>query len=248
MKIYAIGLGPGDSCYLAPQARDILLKCDTIVGYTEYIKLIEDLDISGKEIISTGMLGEIKRCELAFEKALEGKQVAVISSGDAGIYGMAPLLYEMSEKYQEVEVIVIPGITAANAAASILGSPLSNDFVVISLSDLLTPWSVIEKRIECAAQGDFVICFYNPRSKKRSEHLKKACDILMKYKSPKIYCGYVKNALRKDVEYKMCSLEDLAQNDIDMFTTVIVGNFATKVIKGKLVTTRGYVLSENNSN
>ncbi len=239
MKIYAVGIGPGDADYLAPMAKQIVLECDVVIGYTEYVKLIVDLT-TGKEVISTGMMGEIERCKLAFQKASEGKKVAVISSGDAGIYGMAPLLFEMGERYKDIDIEVIPGITAATSAASILGSPLSNDFAIISLSDLLTPWDVIEKRLDATAKGDMVVCLYNPRSKKRSEHLEKACNISMQYKSPKTCCGYVKNALRKGSEYKTCYLEELANQDIDMFTTVIIGNSATKIIKDKLVTTRGY--------
>lgn len=239
MKLYAVGIGPGDLGFLAPCAAEVIRECEVIVGYTPYIKMIEEL-IDGKTIISTGMKSEIERCKKAIEEAIDGKKVAVISSGDAGIYGMAPLLYEMAEAYPELDVEVIPGITAANSAASLLGSPLSNDFAVISLSDLMTPWEVIEKRLHGASQGDFVVALYNPRSIKRSDYLAKACRIALEYKVPGTLCGYVKNALRGESICKICTLEDLISAEVDMFTTVIIGNSATKIIDGKLVTTRGY--------
>lgn len=239
MKIYAVGIGPGNSEYLAPRAREVLQQCDVVVGYTVYVELVADL-IQSKEVVSTGMKSEVERCERAFEEARKGKKVAVISSGDAGIYGMAPLLLEMSEKQGDVEIEVVPGITAAIASASILGSPLSNDFAVVSLSDLLTPWEVIEKRIEAASAGDFVLCLYNPQSHKRADYLEKACALSLKFKRPDTPCGYVKNALRQNQEQAVCALGELARKDVDMFTTVIIGNSATRLIRGKLVTARGY--------
>lgn len=239
MKLYAIGIGPGDTEYIAPQAREVIQNSEVIVGYTTYINLISEL-ISNKEVIRTGMKGEIERCEVAISEARKGKKVSVISSGDAGIYGMASLLYELSESFSDIEVVVIPGITAAIAAASILGSPLSNDFSVISLSDLLTPWEVIEQRITAVSQGDMVVCLYNPQSIKRSDYLERACNIFLKYKSPETCCGYVKNALRDNAEHHICTLQQLSKQEVDMFTTVIIGNSSTKIINGKLVTLRGY--------
>lgn len=239
MKIYAVGIGPGDAGYLAPRAKEVLANCDVIVGYTAYIEIIADL-LHSKEVISTGMKSEVERCERAVEEAAKGKTVAVVSSGDAGIYGMASLLFETAEKRTGLEVEVVPGITAAISAASILGSPLTNDFAVVSLSDLLTPWEIIEKRLDCAAQGDFVICLYNPQSVKRADYLLRACKIALKHKPAETLCGYVKNALRGDEECKICTLDELQHAKVDMFTTVIIGNFATKQIAGKLVTTRGY--------
>lgn len=239
MKLYAVGIGPGDLTFLAPCAADVIRECEVIVGYTPYITMIESL-VEGKTIISTGMKSEVERCQKAVEEALAGKKVAVISSGDAGIYGMAPLLYEIAESHPEIEVEVIPGITAANSAASMLGSPLSNDFAVISLSDLMTPWEVIEKRLHSASQGDFVIALYNPRSMKRSDYLAKACQISLEYKPADTWCGYVRNALRGESICQICTLEELIHAEVDMFTTVIIGNSATKIIDGKLVTTRGY--------
>ena len=240
MKIYAVGIGPGDLDYLTPKAQEIILGCDVIVGYTKYIELIADI-IKDKEVISTGMTGETARCESAFAEAAKGKKVAVVSSGDAGIYGMASLLYELSEKYPGVEIEVIPGVTAAVSAASILGSPLSNDFAAVSLSDLMTPWEVIEKRLAAAAAGDFVVCLYNPQSTKRSDYIKRACNIMLEYKPPETCCGYVKNALRGNQGIsRLCILRELPDADIDMLTTVIIGNSATRIIGGKLVAARGY--------
>ena len=239
MKIYAVGIGPGSANHLTQAAKKAILDCDVVVGYTPYLDLISDL-IQDKQRICTGMKGEILRCEQAFEQAELGKTVTVVSSGDAGIYGMAALLLEMAEHHPGVQIEVIPGITAATSAASLLGSPLSNDFAVISLSDLLTPWPVIKKRLEAAASGDFVVCLYNPKSNKRKEHLARACAILGKYKPPETWCGYAKNALRENEEYAVCTLAELPNMPIDMMATVIVGNSETKRINDRLVTARGY--------
>jgi precorrin-3B C17-methyltransferase len=209
------------------------------------VKLISNL-VQGKELITTGMTSETERCAAAIQKALEGKQVCVVSSGDTGIYGMAPLLYELAERHPGIEIEVIPGITAAGSAAALLGSPLSNDFAVISLSDLLTPWAVIEKRLEACSQADMVLCLYNPQSKKRSDYLARACAIVLRHKPPGTQCGYVRNAFRNPGERVcLCTLRELCREQpgqVDMFTTVIIGNSATRVIKGKLVTARGYQL------
>ena len=246
MKIFAVGLGPGAAEYLAPGAREAILRSDVIIGYTGYIELLADL-VNGKRVISTGMTGEVERCEAAIREALNGEQVCVVSGGDAGIYGMASLLFELAEKHPGVEIEVIPGITAAVAAAAVLGSPLTNDFAVISLSDLLTPWDLIEKRLEAAASADFVICLYNPQSVNRSGYLEKACDIALRHKPPGTVCGYVRNALRSRAnsitgECCICTLAELRQAQADMQTTVIIGNVNTRVISGKLVTARGYML------
>ena len=239
-KIYALGIGPGDAGYLAPVAKEALIQSDVIVGYTGYVELIADLT-KGKEIIATGMKGETERCEAAIDEALKGLQVCVVSSGDAGIYGMASLLYELAEKHPAIEIEVISGITAAVSAAAILGSPLTNDFAVISLSDLLTPWEVIEKRLDACAAADMVLCLYNPQSKKRSDYLEKACAIALRHKPSDTKCGYVRNAFRGDnMESRVCTLAELRNAYVDMFTTVIIGNSATKIINGKLVTVRGY--------
>lgn len=239
MKLYAVGIGPGGMDYLAPRAKEVLQESDVIVGYNTYIELIEELTL-GKEVIQNGMKNEIERCERAVSEARQGKKTCVISSGDAGIYGMASLLFEIAEPFPDIEIEVIPGITAAIASASVLGSPLTNDFSVISLSDLLTPWEIIEKRLSAVSAGDMVVCLYNPQSHKRSDYLEKACRISLLFKSPKTCCGYVRNALRADSSYNICTLGELSKAKVDMFTTVIIGNSSTKIIDGKLVTTRGY--------
>jgi precorrin-3B C17-methyltransferase len=243
MIVYAVGIGPGDVKHITPQARQVIDACDVIVGYNLYINLIAEL-LQGKKIIATGMKSELARCKVALDEARNGKSVAVISSGDAGIYGMAALLLELAENDSEIEIEVVPGITAAIAAASLLGAPLSNDFAVVSLSDLLTPWSIIEKRLEAAALGDFVVCLYNPKSKTRTDGLRRACEILLKHKSPQTLCGYVRNALRNNGEQKICTLIDLPNAEIDMLTTVIVGNTWTRCIGNRLVTSRGYRTAE----
>lgn len=242
MKLFAVGLGPGDACYLAPKAKEAILNSDVIAGYTGYIGLIPEL-AKGKEVIATGMKSEAERCQYAIDAALKGKRVCVVSSGDAGVYGMAALLYELAEKHPSIEIEVIPGITAAISAAAILGSPLTNDFAVISLSDLLTPWDVIEKRLDACSSADMAICLYNPQSIKRSDYLERACDVALRHKPPATKCGYVRNAFRGEgSEVCVCTLSELRAAGVDMFTTVIIGNSHTKIINGKLVTVRGYML------
>jgi len=245
MKLYAVGLGPGDAGYLAPEAREAILRSDVVVGYTGYVEQIPEL-VGGKQVISTGMTGEVERCEAAIGEALAGKRVCVVSSGDAGIYGMASLLCELAEKHPAIEVGVIPGITAAVAAAAVLGAPLTNDFAVVSLSDLLTPWDVIEKRLEAVSMADFVICLYNPQSKMRGDYLERACDIALRHKPPETVCGYARNAFRgAGSASRVCTLAELRGAQADMFTTVIIGNSCTKLINGKMVTVRGYKLTSS---
>jgi len=240
LSIFVVGLGPGDMGYLAPRGREAILESDIVVGYTGYIKLIPDL-VRGKQVISTGMTGEVARCKAAIEEALRGYRVCVVSSGDAGVYGMAGLLYELAEAHPGLEVEVVPGITAAVSAAAILGAPLTNDFATISLSDLLTPWDVIEKRLDAASMADFVICLYNPQSSKRSDYLERACNIALRHKPGDTVCGFVRNAYRGiDSESHVCTLAQLAEAKADMLTTVIIGNADTKIINGKIVTVRGY--------
>ena len=239
MKIYVIGTGPGGLEYLTPEALEAIRESQVIVGYNKYAELIKDL-IGDKEVFTSAMKQEKERCQKALDYALEGKITAVISSGDAGVYGMAGLMYEVAAEHPEVEIKVVSGITAAVSAASVLGAPLMHDFAIISLSDLLTPWEKIEKRLKAAAYADFVVCLYNPSSKKRADYLKKACTLMLEYKSPETKCGWVKNIGRDGEESGICTLAELANFQADMFTTVIIGNSATKVINGKLVTPRGY--------
>ncbi|MEG2935151.1 MAG: precorrin-3B C(17)-methyltransferase, partial [Clostridium sp.] len=198
MKLYVVGLGPGEVSQMTGKAAEVIESCDTIVGYGVYTDLISDL-IEGKEVITTPMKKEVDRCHMAVQAAIDGKNVAMVSSGDAGIYGMAGLIIEVLSEYENhnVEVEVIPGITAASSAAAVLGAPLTHDFAVISLSDLLTPWERIEKRLSLASEAGFIICLYNPSSKKRADYLKKACEIVMKNLPEETPCGFVQNIARE---------------------------------------------------
>lgn len=210
-----------------------------IVGYTVYVDLVKEY-FPQKEMMATPMKKEVERCRLAFEEASRGKNVAMVCSGDAGVYGMAGLMYEIGTEYPDCEVTVIPGVTAAVAGGAVLGAPLIHDFALISLSDLLTPWEKIEMRLECAAKADFVICLYNPSSKKRYDYLQKACDLVLRHKSPETVCGLVTNIGRDKEAYRILSLKELRDTQTDMFTTVFIGNSQTKAVDGRMVTPRGY--------
>ena len=238
-KIYVVGIGPGAYEQMTVKAADVLRQSDVIIGYTVYIDLVRD-HLPGKQFLSTPMTKETDRCRMAFSEARKGKTVSVICSGDAGIYGMAGLMYEIGAQYPDTELEVIPGGTAATAGAALLGAPLIHDFCVISLSDLLTPWETIEKRILAASRADFSVCFYNPSSKKRRDYLKKACELMLKYKSPDTVCGIVKNIGREGEEKSFLTLQELKDAEADMFTTVFVGNSQTKTLSEAMVTPRGY--------
>ena len=238
-KLYIVGIGPGNYEQMTIRAAEVLKTCDVIVGYTVYIDLIRE-HFGEKEFLTTPMRQEVKRCEMAFETAMAGKTVAMICSGDAGVYGMSGLLYEMGARYPEVALEVIPGVTAATAGAAVLGAPLMHDFCLISLSDLLTPWEKIERRLRAAAEADFVICLYNPSSKKRKDYLRWACEILLEYQSPDIVCGTVVNIGRTGEQKKVLSLEALKEEQVDMFTTVFIGNSQTMSLEEMMVTPRGY--------
>ena len=238
-KIYVVGIGPGAYEQMTVKAADVLRQSDVIIGYTVYIDLVRD-HLPGKQFLSTPMTKETDRCRMAFSEARKGKTVSVICSGDAGIYGMAGLMYEIGAQYPDTELEVIPGVTAATAGAALLGAPLIHDFCVISLSDLLTPWETIEKRILAASRADFSVCLYNPSSKKRRDYLKKACELMLKYKSPDTVCGIVKNIGREGEEKSLLTLQELKDAEADMFTTVFVGNSATRQVMGRMVTPRGY--------
>ena len=240
MKLSVVGLGPGAGRDLTGRAYDAIREADLVVGYTAYIDLIRE-NFPDKEMCSTGMRKEVDRCRLAVEKALEGKNVAMVCSGDSGVYGMAGLIYEVAQEYDPIEIEVVPGITAACGGAAVLGAPLTHDFAVISLSDLLTPWEKIEKRLSAAAQADFVICLYNPSSKSRPDYLRRACDILLREKAPDTVCGTVRNSGREGEEGQLLTLAQLRDTQVDMFTTVFIGNSQTKVLSGKMVTPRGYL-------
>lgn len=237
--IYVVGIGPGGYEKMTMEAAAVLERCDVIVGYRTYIELVKE-HFAGKEFLTTPMRGEAERCHLAFKEAEKGRSVAMISSGDAGVYGMSGLMYEIGQEYETVSVKVVAGVTASLSGGAELGAPLVHDFATISLSDLLTPWEVIEKRLLAAAEGDFVIAVYNPSSHKRPDYLKRACEILMQKLPKDRVCGYVKNIGREGTEKKVLTLQELSGEQADMFTTVFVGNPQTQVIDGKMVTPRGY--------
>lgn len=239
MKLYVIGIGPGGEDQMTLRAVRALEQCDCVAGYSLYLNLIRSL-IQGKEQIQTGMTREVDRCTAARDMALAGHAVAVISSGDAGIYGMAGLMFELCQSYPEIEIEVIPGITAACSGGAVLGAPLTNDFAVVSLSNLLTPWETIEKRLYAAAQGDFCLCLYNPASKRRTDHLQRACDILLTERSADTPCGLVRNIGREGESFELTTLQELRNTTVDMLTTIFVGNSVTKIVNGRLVTPRGY--------
>lgn len=238
-SIYVVGIGPGKESMMTREALWALEQADVIVGYTVYTGLLGE-QFSQKEILTTPMKQETKRCRICFEEAETGKRVALICSGDAGIYGLASLMYEIGRDYPEIEIVVIPGITAACSGAAVLGAPLNHDFCVISLSDLLTPWEKIEKRLLVAAEGDFAIAIYNPSSHRRKDYLKRACDILLQKIEKERACGYVENIGREGTKAKVCTLAELRETQVNMFTTVFIGNSQSEILNGKLVTKRGY--------
>lgn len=238
-KVYCVGIGPGEYESMTIRAIKALENSDCIVGYTVYIDLVKK-HFKDKEFLTTPMKKEVDRCIMAFEEAKKGKNVAMICSGDAGVYGLAEIMIEVSKNYEGIEVEIIPGITAANSGAAVLGAPLIHDFAVISLSDLLTPLDKILKRIEYAVQSDFVMVLYNPSSKKRYDYLQKACDIILKYADGDRPCGLVKNIGRDGEEARVLTLRELRDTKVDMFTTVYIGNSQSKIEGNKLVTPRGY--------
>ena len=232
--VSVVGIGPGNELYLSIAAKETLEESDLIVGYKKYVELVEEY------LPENGMTKEVDRCKMALEKAAEGNAVSVVCSGDAGVYGMAGLVYELSVDYPDVEIDIVPGISAVLSGSAVLGAPIGHDFAVISLSDLLTPWELIEKRLALAGEGDFCICLYNPSSHKRKDYLKKACEILLEFKGEDTICGYVRNIGRDGEEYHITNLLELKDTEVDMFTTVFIGNANTKVIDDKMVTPRGY--------
>ena len=241
-QLTVVGIGPGKSGGMTLDAKAALDRTEILVGYKAYLDLIR-AQYPDKPVFATAMLGEVERCKKALELACGGADVAVVCSGDAGVYGMAGLLYELSVDFPPVELMVVPGVTAALSGAAVLGAPLTHDFAVISLSDLLTPWALIEKRLRCAAEGDFSIALYNPASKKRADYLKNACKILMESgKSPDTLCGYVQNIGRTGEQSMLLPLSTLQNTRVDMFTTVFIGNAQTCQINGRMVTPRGYRL------
>ncbi|MGN0939214.1 MAG: precorrin-3B C(17)-methyltransferase [Selenomonas sp.] len=242
-KITVIGIGPGSLMDMTPRARKAIEDAQVVAGYHTYIKLVESL-LDGKEVIGTGMMQEIDRCRMAVEKAAAGQETVVVSSGDAGVYGMAGLVLELVLQRPEGERPefggTIAGISAVNAAASVLGAPLMHDFAVISLSNLLTPWELIKKRVDMAGQGDFVIALYNPKSKKRVQNIEEVREILLKYRDPKTPVGIVTAATRPDEKKVLSTLDAFTKEDINMFSLVVIGNSQTYVKEGYMITPRGY--------
>ena len=241
--VYVVGLGPGAEEQMTVRAQKVLEHCPVLIGYNVYIDLVKE-QFPDKIFLSTPMRKEPERCRMAFEEVMKGKDTAMICSGDAGVYGMSGLIYEISQDYPGVDIEIVSGVTAALSGGAVLGAPLMHDFAVISLSDLMTPWELIQKRLAAAASADMAICLYNPSSKKRKDYLNKACQIVMQYASPATVCGIVRQIGRDGEFFEVMTLQQLAEYEADMFTTVFIGNTTTKVINGRMVTPRGYKLSE----
>ncbi len=239
--LYVVGIGPGNYENMTIRAEKAIQESDMIVGYTKYLSLLKPY-FPEKEFFGTGMTGEIARCREAIAFAKQGKTVSVVCSGDSGIYGMASLIYELAEKEdQSIEIQVIPGITAALSGSALLGAPLAHDTAIISLSDLMTPKSFIWERVRCAAKGDFCIAIYNPSSKKRGTYLQEACKILLEYRSKNTPCGFAKRIGREGEEVHFCTLEELQFAEVDMETTVFIGNSQSRFGEKTLITPRGYI-------
>ena len=236
-KIYVVGIGPGKKGDMTFRAYEAMEKSDVIVGYKTYTDLVKGY-YPDKEIVSSSMMKEVDRCTDVLKIAKDGKNVALISSGDAGVYGMAGIMLEIAD--DKIEVEVIPGVTATNAAAAITGAPVMHDYVTISLSNLLTDWELIKKRLELAAQGDFVVSIYNPKSRGRVTQIEEAQKIMLKYKPKTTPVAIVRNAGRENEECVVTTLEDMTKHEIDMLTIVIIGNSNTYVKNGKIITPRGY--------
>lgn len=240
-RIAVIGIGPGAIEQMTLKAKQEIESAEVIIGYKTYLKLVQQIIKDEVEVISGNMGQEVDRARMAVSKALQNKRVAVVSSGDSGVYGMAGVVIEAS-KHEEVDIPIeiVPGVTAATAAAATLGAPLVGDFAIISLSDILTPWNVIERRLRAAAESDFGIVLYNPQSKGRTEPLKKAYKILLEHHSPETPVGIVKKAKRSGEKTTITTLRDMLNCEIDMVTVVIIGNSTTYTVNGKMVTPRGY--------
>lgn len=238
-KLFVVGIGPGDYENMTIGADQALRNSDLIVGYTVYVDLVKER-YGDKDFLTTPMTREAERCRMALEKAREGRKVAMICSGDSGIYGMAALLYELRGEEKEPEIQVIPGITAACSGGALLGAPLTHDFAVLSLSDRLTGWEIIEKRLRHAAQADLSMVIYNPVSKGRPDYLKRACDILLEDLPEDRICGICRNVGRDGEEKRLLTLGELREAEADMFCTVFIGNSMTREIGGFMVTPRGY--------
>lgn len=239
-KLYVVGFGPGGYEHMTAKCIQVIEEADVVTGYTTYVNILKEY-FPDKQYLATPMMQEVKRCRMAVEEAQKDQVVAMVSSGDSGIYGMAGIIYQIAEEMKaDIEIETVPGVTAASAAASILGAPLMHDFAVISLSDLMTPLDLIRKRVDCAGQGDLIVCLYNPKSKKRTAYVEQAADILLRYRSPETPVGIVRNAGRKDESSQITTLEHLKDAEIDMFSVVIIGNSQTYVSNKRMITPRGY--------
>jgi len=238
LKLYVVGFGAGNRQGMTLEAETAIRNSILIVGYTVYVEILKKW-FPEKEYAVTGMRQEKERVCLALHEA-QNQNVSLICSGDAELYGMAGLALELAESYPDTDVEIIPGVTAALSGGALLGAPLTHDFAIISLSDLLTPAEKIRKRLKCTAEADFVIVLYNPSSRSRPDYLQKACDILLESKSPETVCGIARNIGRKEENTRILSLAELRNTPVDMFTTVFIGNSETKSINGRMVTPRGY--------
>ena len=238
-KVFIVGIGPGNFENMTIRADRALCACDAIVGDPVYVDLVKDR-YPGKELVSTPMTQEARRCQMALDLAKSGKTVALVCSGDSGIYGMAALVFELRGESMQPEIEAVPGLTAACSGGAVLGAPLTHDFAVVSLSDRLTPWQTIEKRLLAAAQADFSIAIYNPASHGRPEHLARACEILLRVLPENRLCGIVRNIGREGQSHRVLTLQELQTAPVDMFCTVFIGNSSTKELSGALITPRGY--------
>ena len=243
-KLFVVGLGPGGALDMSGRARAAIESCEIVAGYTVYVDLLRE-EFPDKEILTTPMRKEVERCRMALDEAAAGRRVAMVCSGDPGVYGMAGLILELAGEYPPLDIQVVPGVSASNGGAAVLGAPLMHDYCVISLSDLLTPWETIEKRLTAAAEADFVISLYNPSSHKRPDYLQRACDILLAHKDPATVCGIVRNIGREGEEARVLTLGQLRDTQVDMFTTVFIGNSHTMQIGDRMVTPRGYLQRED---
>lgn len=239
MSLTIVGLGPGGGADLTRRARCALERCTVLAGYHNYIDLVRE-EFPDKRILSTPMRREEERCRLALEAA-QREDVALVCSGDPGVYGMAGLCLELAGEFPPVDIEIVPGVTAATGGAAVLGAPLMHDFAVVSLSDLMTPWPLIERRLEAAACADFVLCLYNPASRARRDHLRRACEAVLRHRSSDTPCGWVRNVGREGEESRILTLAQLREEQLDMFTTVYIGSSRTQILNGRLVTPRGYL-------
>lgn len=246
-RLFVVGLGPGDSALLSPQAAACLSMATTIVGYPLYVELVPPAYLEGKKVLTTGMRREVDRCNAAIDAALGGACTAVVCSGDSGIYGMSGLVLELLEQrglHDHIELEIIPGIPAVCAAAALLGAPLMHDFACVSLSDLLTPWPTITKRLHAAFTGDFVLALYNPRSRGRDWQLEHALEIARTYRHASTPVGLVRKAYRPEQSVTACSLENFCPEAVDMLSLVVIGNSSTRFVGKHLLTPRGYSLNK----